>query len=123
MSRARHAKRANGGSLKPDWNAGEEQNVAKEAMEKKRGGRVHGEGEKAKERHDRAKRASGGSVIERKHGGKAEEHEEKKMHHRARGGRLRGEGVGANLTPLSTAARVKHITKGEQDESGSDKVD
>jgi hypothetical protein len=81
---------------------------------------AHGEGEKAKERHDRPKRASGGSVVARKHGGSAE-HEHAKMHHRARGGRLRGEGVGANLTPLSTAAKVKHVTPGESPEEGDDR--
>ena len=112
MSRARH-KRENGGKIKQVWNAGGEQNAAKEAEEKsegeslKKGGRVHGEGEKSKKRMDR------------KHGGKAEH----KMHHRAKGGRVRGAGIGANLTPLSTAARVKLITKGETPVSGDDKVE
>ena len=95
MSRARH-KMNKGGGVKPVWNAGGEQNAAKEALERKRGGKVEhmeGEGEKPKHRHDRA---------ERKRGGKAE-HEK----HRAKGGRVKGEGVGANLTPLSTAARIK----------------
>jgi hypothetical protein len=54
----------------------------KEAHERKRGGKVMGEGEEPKHRAD--KRARGGSVP----------------------GRKRGGGVGANLTPLSTAARI-----------------
>ena len=88
MSRARH-KRAMGG--KATVYAGEGSNVLKEAEERKRGGRIEhmeGEGEKAKERHDRPKRA--------------------------KGGRVKGEGVGANLTPLSTAAKIKEVTKSEQ---------
>lgn len=96
MSRARHKKRENGGSVKQVWNAGEGQNAAKEAEEKKKGGRVMADGEKSKARMDKPSRA--------------------------KGGRVRGEGIGANLTPLSTAARVKHITKGETPESGDDKV-
>jgi hypothetical protein len=96
MSRARH--RAKGGSVKKDWYAGEGSNAAKEAEEKKKGGRVHGEGEMGKKRHDRA-RARGGMIPGRKSGG----------------------GVGANLTPLSTAARVKHLPGTEkEDEHKSD---
>ena len=124
MSRARHKehKRAEGGRLssEPKWNAGGEQNAAKEAEEKKRGGRVHGEGEHAKKRMDH--KARGGAVA-RKHGGKAEheskaeEHreyeKEKHEHKRARGGR-----IGADKMPLSSAARVKHVTKGETPEEG-----
>lgn len=99
MSRARHKEhkmRADGGRLssEPKWNAGGEQNAAKEAEEKKRGGRVHGEGEEGKKRADRKERRG-----------------------RAKGGR-----IGANLMPLSTAARVKHVTKGETPEDGDDKV-
>ena len=92
MSRARHSKKAMGGSVKPDVYAGAGSNVLKEAEERKHGGKVkmHGEGEKAKERHDRPKRA--------------------------RGGRLKGEGVGANLTPLSTASKIKEVVKGEEPE-------
>ena len=104
MSRARH-KMNKGGSVKPDVYAGEGSNVLKEAMERKRGGKVEhmeGEGEKPKHRKDHA---------ERKRGGKAE-HEK----HRAKGGRVKGEGVGANLTPLSTAARIREVTKGEEPE-------
>jgi hypothetical protein len=96
MSRARHKKRENGGSVKQVWNAGGEQNAAKESEERKKGGKVMADGEKSKSRSDRP--------------------------NRAKGGRVRGEGIGANLTPLSTAARVKHITKQEAPESGDDKV-
>lgn len=90
MSRARH-KRAMGGGVKPDWNAGEGQNAAKEAEERKKGGRVHhGEGEESKHRGDRAKRARGGAV-----------------------GRARGGAVGADMKPLTTASKIKMVTKGE----------
>lgn len=153
MSRARHKeheKRARGGGLssEPKWNAGGEQNAAKEAEEKKRGGHVkhHGHGEHAKHRADKRKR--GGHVKrheeheERKHGGHVkhhEEHEEERRHgggvHHHDGahsemvkhvkkhsmmhhGRARGGRIGSNLMPLSTAARVKHITPGEQAEEG-----
>lgn len=107
MSRARHKEhkeRADGGRLssEPKWNAGGEQNAAKEAEEKKKGGRVkhaEAEGEESKKRMD--KRARGGRMEKMEHKG------------RARGGR-----IGANLMPLSTAARVKHVTKGEEPEEG-----
>jgi hypothetical protein len=106
MSRARHKEhekhkehkeRAEGGRLssEPKWNAGEEQNAAKEAEERKRGGKVHhheAEGEEGKKRMDRKERRG-----------------------RAKGGR-----IGANLMPLSTAARVKHVTKGERPEEGEE---
>ena len=91
MSRARHhAKKAEGGGV-VHWNAGKDQPAAKEAEEKKRGGKVHmkGEGEKGKHRADR--RARGGSVP----------------------GRKRGGGVGADKMPLTTAAKIKEVTKGE----------
>lgn len=130
MSRARHKEhkmRADGGRLssEPKWNAGGEQNAAKEAEERKKGGRVkhhEAEGEHAKKRMD--KRARGG-IIARKHGGKAE-HESKAEEHREyekekkheHKGRARGGRIGANLMPLSTAARVKHVTKGEEPEEG-----
>lgn len=95
MSRARHKEskeRADGGRLssEPKWNAGGEQNAAKEAEERKKGGRVkhsEAEGEGAKKRMDKRGRARGGRI-------------------------------GANLAPLSTAARVKHVTKGEESEEG-----
>lgn len=93
MSRIRH--KAKGGSVKETVYAGEGSNVLKEAEERKKGGKVmHGEGDMPKMRAD--KRARGGAV-----------------------GRKRGGGVGANLTPLSTAARIKEITKGEQPEGGN----
>ena len=93
MSRARHKEkmRADGGRLssEPKWNAGGEQNAAKEAEEKKKGGRVkhEAEGEPAKKRADHKKRARGGRI-------------------------------GADKMPLSSAARVKHVTKGEEPEEG-----
>ena len=98
MSKLRHKNRENGGPVKQVWNAGGEQNAAKEAEERKKGGKVgmHADGEKSKMRADRPSRA--------------------------KGGRVRGEGIGANLTPLSTAAKIKTITKGETDPSGADKV-
>ena len=108
MSRLKHKKRAAGG--KADVYAGADSNVLKEAMERKRGGKVEhmeGEGEMAKERHDRPKRAKGG---------KAEHHEK----HRAKGGRVKGEGVGANRTPLSTAAKISEVTPGEQAEDANE---
>ena len=97
MSRARH--KANGGPVKQVWNAGGEQNAAKEAEERKKGGRVHAhvEGDSAKMRADKPKR-------------------------RASGGRVRGEGAGADMRPLTTASKVRHVTKGETPESGDDKV-
>jgi hypothetical protein len=113
MSRARHKEhekhRAEGGRLssEPKWNAGGEQNAAKEAEERKKGGRVkhhEAEGEEGKKRMD--KRARGGKM----------EHEKKKEHEHK--GRARGGRIGANLMPLSTAARVKHVTKGEEPEEG-----
>ena len=121
MSRARHKehKRAEGGRLssEPKWNAGGEQNAAKEAEEKKKGGRVHGHEheEHAKKRMD--KRARGGAVA-RKHGGHVEEKHEEKEHKHMHKGRAKGGRIGANLMPLSTAARVKHVTKGEEPEEG-----
>jgi hypothetical protein len=133
MSRARHhAKKAMGGGVKPDWNAGGTQNAAKEAEEKKHGGKVHGEGHHDHAHHGRHKRrAAGGAVPGRAHGGKMHHHKHEHEHERADGGsvvararggsvrgRARGGGIGANLTPLSTAARVKHITKGETPEMG-----
>jgi len=117
MSRARHKeheKRARGGGLssEPKWNAGGEQNAAKEAEEKKRGGGVHhhGEGEHSKHRAD--KRARGGHV------GHEEMHKHVKKQSMVHKGRARGGRIGANLMPLSTAARVKHVTPGEQPEEG-----
>ena len=66
MSRARHkeTKKAEGGRVTPVWNAGGDQNAAKEAEEKKRGGRVHmkADGDEPKMRADHKKRARGGRV-------------------------------------------------------------
>lgn len=130
MSRSRHMKRAAGG--KAVAYSGGDSNVMKEAHERKRGGKVHHEGEGEEPKHRMDKRARGGKVHHhkkeheaegRKHGGKMEHHgdghtshhEHGKMHakpHHAPG-RKRGGGIGANLTPLSTAARIKEVTKGE----------
>jgi hypothetical protein len=109
MSRARHRKEGGRLSSEPKWNAGGEQNAAKEAEERKKGGRIHAEGEEGKKRHDRKERARGGHV-EHSMEKKKEKHEHK--------GRARGGRIGANLMPLSTAARVKHVTKGETPEEG-----
>jgi hypothetical protein len=116
MSRARH--KANGGPVKQiKWNA-EGSNTMKEADEKAKGGRIKGEGMAPKMRMDRAKRAAGGSVIAKAAGGPVDA--------RARGGavpgRARGGGIGADMKPLTTAARVKHVTPGETPEDGDDKV-
>lgn len=95
MSRSRHMKRAAGGKT---IYAGAGSNVMKDAEEKedggdhnerKRGGHVMGEGEKGKHRMD--KRARGGAVP----------------------GRKRGGGIGADRMPLSSAAKIKEVTKGE----------
>ena len=124
MSRARHKERAKGGKVVSMYNAADS-NVMKEAHERKRGGRVHhGEGEEAKERHDTKKRARGGKVDGHpKHhadGGAAHHahmHSEAAAkhpgHHK---GRARGGKVGSNRMPLSTAANIKEVTKGEQPE-------
>jgi hypothetical protein len=108
MSRARHhAKhRAEGGEAgapgqygkAPEhlWNA-HGSNTVREAEQRKRGGKVE---HHKKEHHE------------------VEGHAGKKRHDRPGRGRKRGGGVGANLTPLSTAANVHHTTKGEQEEHG-----
>ena len=128
MSRSRHEmkKRASGGGLssEPKWNAGGEQNAAKEAEERKRGGKVHqAEGEHAKKRMDRKERARGGGL--KKPETEAMSHEEKdgpdeakkggKVPHK---GRARGGRIGADKMPLTTAAKVKHVTPGEGPEEG-----
>ena len=99
MSRARHKKHhASGGKV--SW-AGGNQNVIKEAHERKHGGRVHHEGEGEEAKHHAGKRARGGRA--RKHGGKVEAmgHE----HHR----RARGGAVGSDKRPLSSAAVIKKL--------------
>lgn len=74
-------KRAKGGEV--NWYAGKDTNVAKEAEEKKHGGKVH----------------------KRKKGGEVEGHHSK--HRLDKPGRKRGGAIGADQKPLSTAARVK----------------
>lgn len=93
MSRARHKehKRAEGGRLssEPKWNAGGEQNAAKEAEEKKRGGKVkrkHGGHVDGKKPHHR---------MDRKRGGKVSTHHVE--------GRKSGGRVGSDKSPLSSA--------------------
>lgn len=62
--------------------------------------------------------AHGGHTHEHAHGGHVEhEHHGKVVHHHVRG-RKRGGGIGADKSPLTTAARVKHITPGELPEEG-----
>src|SRR5271165_4681465 len=86
-----------------DIYAGAESNVAKEAEERKHGGaakhkkeHLHGEGHKGKHRADKPHRKHGGQVP----------------------GRARGGSAGADMRPLTTASKVKHVTKGEQEEHG-----
>lgn len=116
MSRARHnAKhRASGGGVKPVVFAGEGSNNLKEAHERKRGGRVHhmeAEGEHAKHRGDHKKRARGGKVD-----GHPKHHADGGVAHHAHMHRAKGGRIGANRMPLSTAATIKEVTKGEQKE-------
>ena len=56
---------------------------------------------------------------ERARGGKVD-HEEHEKKHRAKGGRVRGEGVGADRMPLSSAAKIKEVTPGEQAEGANE---
>lgn len=95
MSRARH--RAKGGSVKETVYAGEGSNALASAKERKKGGAVHGEGDEPKMRGDRAKRARGGGVP----------------------GRARGGGIGSDSKPLTSAAKIKLITPGEQPEDSA----
>jgi len=112
MSRSRHKKheekRASGGAVAY---AGGDSNVMKEAHERKRGGKVkhemEGEGEAAKARHDRP---------HRKHGGAVKEEHKGAMKHVHKRGRSQGGSIGANKHPLSTAATIKEVTKGEKSE-------
>lgn len=112
--------RENGGPVKADWNAGGTQNAAKEAEEKNTGGAVklRASGGAMKMRAD--KRARGGSVVAAKATGGSV------ITAKAKGGavpgRARGGGIGADKKPLSSAATVKHVTKGETPEDGDDKV-
>lgn len=157
--------RASGGKLssKPEWEAGGESNAAKEAEEKKRGGKVHhkAEGDDAKGRADKrarggkvhsehhgqshsmhihhhkkdkggpvevATRARGGHVAMTKHAGQEKDggagnhaheiHEIKHHSMKHNRGRARGGRIGADKAPLTTAAKVKHITPGEVNEHG-----
>ncbi len=80
MSRARHMARKDGGKV-TEYNAVGSP-AMEEAKEKKKGGRVMGEGDKPKKHHGKPGRARGGRI-------------------------------GANLMPLSTAAKIKMVTKGE----------
>jgi len=80
---------------------------------RKHGGYVHDgvEHPDGDVKHEKG-RAHVGAVHHHKHGGHV--HDEHEHHHkRARGGRLRGEGVGADRTPLSQAAKIKEIVPDE----------
>lgn len=101
MSRARHKARAAGGKVVAY--SGGDSNVMKEAHERKRGGSVMGEGDEGKGRAD--KRARGGAVPKRASGGAV-----------STPGRKRGGGIGADKKPLSSAANIKLVTKGEHSE-------
>jgi hypothetical protein len=132
MSRARHKMRASGGGLssKPEFEAGGGSNAAKEAEEKKRGGKVHhAEGGASKKRADKrargghVKKKDGGEVECRADGGSvgnypAELHEVKNHSMKHTRGRARGGKIGADKAPLTTAAKVKTITPGETSVDG-----
>ena len=87
MSKARHKRAMGGETGGGEWYTGKGSEVAKEAEEKKKGGAVrhHGEGEKAKMRHDRP-------------------------------GRKRGGRIGSDKMPLTTAAKIHEVVKGEKPE-------
>lgn len=138
MSRLRHKMRADGGKLssKPVWEAGGGTNAAKEAEEKKKGGRVHHHAEGHKGKHRADKKARGGAVA-KKDGGPVgsvdchakggavgnfphEMHEVKHHSMKHSRGRARGGRIGADKAPLTTAAKVKHITPGEVAEEGEE---
>jgi hypothetical protein len=57
------------------------------------------------------KRAHGGALNKPVHEGHP--HHMLHPHKRARGGRLRGEGMGAERTPLTSAAKIREVTPGE----------
>jgi hypothetical protein len=126
MSRARHIARKRGGGVphedkaSPKWNAGEGQNAAKEAEEKKSGGAVaRAEGGFVKVRAH--KRARGGHVADGAHGETHHHVKPRSMRHhhgmkvpgRARGGSV------PEKNPISGAGTVKHIVSGELPEEGS----
>lgn len=91
-------KRARGG--KADFYAGGESNVAKEAEEKKRGGKVH-------------MKKRGGKEM-----GHMEGHHAKKRMDRP--GRKRGGGVGADMKPLSSASKTASAQEGHKTEKEPD---
>ena len=76
-------------------------NVYREALERKDGGRA------TEKRHERKKRKHGGHVMAME--GKAAKHR------LDRPGRKSGGGVGSNKTPLSTAARVRERVGDSED--------
>jgi hypothetical protein len=55
---------------------------------------------------------------EKKRGGAVKGEGEKPKAHFGKKGRARGGRIGANLMPLSTAAKVSQVTKGETPEKG-----
>jgi hypothetical protein len=119
-AKGRHDRKARGGHIKAYAKGGHASHHA-------HGGMAHHEDEaedKALVEHmvkpeALKKRARGGHVThQHTHGGHVyHEHHGKVTHHHVRG-RKRGGGVGADKTPLTTAAKVKHITPGEQPEEG-----
>lgn len=119
-SKGRHDRKARGGNVKAYHKGGMAEHYA-------RGGHIPHEDEaEDKEMIEHMvkpsslkKRARGGSVAHHHtHGGHVEhEHHGKVMHHHVPG-RKRGGGIGADKTPLTTAARVKHVTQGELPEEG-----
>lgn len=102
-----------------DVYSGKSSHVAQEAKgemagKRKRGGRVEKEERKEEKReghkrHERAERKHGGRVhVGNVEGGGAK-------HRLDRPGRKRGGGIGADTTPLSTAARTSDRKGGEED--------
>jgi hypothetical protein len=98
-----------GGEVKEDSIKGMESYTAKPNEEEEEAeGKMRAKGGKVR-------RARGGHVKERKEGGMAMKHVEMEGHktkHRRldRPGRKRGGGVGADMTPLSSAARARQGT-------------
>lgn len=121
MVKSTHRHRRAAGGRDPEWDgkkgeedrddaptdvyAGKGSNVAKEADERKRGGKVAKKREEKREDKDARK--------ERKAGGRVEKLDGHGARHRLdRPGRKRGGGVGADKSPLSSAARTHDRREG-----------